>query len=328
MKLSLLLLAALLAAGCQTTNRSNVTAPSSPVPRSPVSSSAESVDPLEAELDKLLAEDDAAQAEADRWIQEAKAFEEAGAGLSGATLTARIERRFESVRKAYEDFLLRHPNYAPARLAYGSFLNDIGEEDEAVTQWEKAREADPQDPAAWNNLANHYGHRGPVKKAFEYYEKAISIDPEEPVYLQNLATTTYLFRKDAKEFYNIDEAQVFDRALELYRKAIKLDPKNFPLATDYAQSFYGIRPLRAEEAIAAWNYALQVANDDMERQGVYCHLARVELNSGRFDEARKHLELVTLDLYKTLKERLMRNLVEKENQAKAADTPPPPQQLP
>ncbi|MBM3835851.1 MAG: hypothetical protein FJ403_21820 [Verrucomicrobia bacterium] len=273
-------------------------------------------DPVEREYLKLLAEDDAAQKEVDKWIRDAEAFAAQGAGLPRATLTPKIEQRLEPVRKAYKDFLQRHPRHARARLAYGSFLNDIREEEEAVVQWEKARDLDPKNPAALNNLANHYGHRGPIKKAFEYYGKAIELSPDEPVYLQNLATTTYLFRKDAMEFYKINEQQVFDRALELYRKALKLDQNNFPLATDLAQSYYGIKPLRTEEALAAWNAALKIANDNIEREGVYLHMARVELNSGLFDEARKHLDSVTNQMYAALKTRLVRNLSEKENKAK------------
>ena len=69
------------------------------------------------------------------------------------------------------------------------------------------------------------------------------------MYYQNLATTVYLYRKDAKEFYGIDEQQVFDKSLALYRKAMQLDPDNFPLATDYAESYYGIRPLRTNDAL-------------------------------------------------------------------------------
>ena len=117
------------------------------------------------------------------------------------------------------------------------------------------------------------------------------------------------------EFYKIDEKEVFDRSLNLYRKALKLDPKNFPLATDYAQSYYGIKPLRTEEALTAWNEALKIANDDFEREGVYIHLARVELNSGLFDQARNHLNLVTNEFYTVLKGRLNRNLLEKEKKA-------------
>lgn len=279
-------------------------------------------DPLEKEYQKLLEDDDAAQEEVDKWIKEAQAFDAVGAGTSRAALAARIRQRFEPIQKAYKDFLLRHSNHARARLAYGSFLNETGEEDEAVLQWEKARETDPKNPAAWNNLANYYGHRGPVLKAFEYYEKAIELNPNESVYFQNLATTTYLFRRDAMEYYKITEPQVFDRALDLYRKALKLDPGNFILAHDLAQSYYGIKPLRTKDALAAWNDALKLAHDDIEREGVYLHLARVELNSGIFDDARRHLQSVTNKMHEILKTRLMKNLAEKEGNARVGNSSP------
>lgn len=269
-------------------------------------------DPVEQAYQKLLEDDDAAQQEADRWIAEAKAAHAQGAPLSDAALTARIEQRFATVKKAYEEFLQKHPNHTRARLAYGSFLYDTEDEDLGVAQWEKARALEPANPAPWNNLANHYGHRGPVSTAFDYYSKAIELEPNEPVYLQNLATTLYLFRKDAMEKYQIDEKQVFDRALELYRKALKLDPRNLPLATDYAQSYYGIKPLRSTDALKAWQYALEIANDDFEREGIYIHLARVEINSGLFEQARLHLNQVTNEFYAVLKQRLTRNLLEKE----------------
>ncbi len=278
-------------------------------------------DPVDQEYEKLLELDDAAQEDVDKWIRDAKAFEVKGSSLPEAMLKSKIEQRFGEVKKSYETFLQLHPKHAKARLAYGSFLNDIQDDGAAVTHWEKARELDPSNPAAWNNLANHYGHRGPIKKAFEYYDKAIELNPKEAVYLQNLATTVYLFRDDAMGHYHITEDQVFAKALDLYRQALKLDPKNFPLATDLAQSYYGIKPLRTKEALEAWEYAAKVANDNIEREGVYLHMARVELNSGMFDAARQHINIVTNQMYDVLKGRLTRNLAEKESKAKKGDSP-------
>src|SRR5262249_49780387 len=156
------------------------------------------------------------------------------------------------------------------------------------------------DPAAYNNLANIYGHDGPVKKAFEYYAKAIELNPNEPVYYHNFGTTVYLFRKDAMEFYGIDEQQVFDKALVLYSNSMRLDPTNFPLASDVAQSYYGIRPTRVEDALKAWTNTLAIAHDQIEREGVYLHMARIKLHAGRFDEARGHLNAVTNSMYDEL----------------------------
>jgi tetratricopeptide (TPR) repeat protein len=278
-------------------------------------------DPLEKEYQKLLETDDAVQEEVDKWIRDETAFREQGAGLPDATLRARIEQRLKSVRDAYEAFLRQHPDHARARLAYGSFLMETHEEEQAVQQMEKSRELDPTNPAAWNNLANYYGHRSPVKKAFEYYAKAIELNPNEAVYYQNLATTVFLFRPDAMEYYQIDEPQVFDKALDLYRKAMKLDPDNFVLASDYAMSYYGIRPLRTGDAIAAWESALKIASDDKEREGVYIHLARIKLDAARFNEVRRHLNSVTNEMYSSLKNRLMRNLERQERATTGTNAP-------
>lgn len=272
-------------------------------------------DPVEVEYLKLLAMDEAATKEIDAWIKESMAFQEAGAPRDEATLTLKVQERLKPVRDAYEKFLAEHPKHVEARLAYGSFLMEINEEDAAVVQMERAREDDPKNSAAWNNLANHYGHRGPVKKAFAYYEKAIELNPNEPVYKQNLATTTYLFRKDAQEVYRINEQQVFDRALDLYRQAMKLDPTNLVLAVDYAQSYYGIKPMRTNDALAAWKHAMTVAKTSDEQQGIALHLARVQLNTGRYDEALLNLNSVTNAEMIELKKRLERNWIEKRNKA-------------
>jgi tetratricopeptide (TPR) repeat protein len=270
-------------------------------------------DPAERELTQLMAEDEAALVEVDKWIRDNNAFAARGAGEPREALNRRILARFELVRKDYEDFLRRYPDFARGHLAYGSFLNDIGEEDAAVAQYGKAAQLDPKNPAAWNQLANYYGEHGPVTNAFVDYTKAIELNPAEPVYYQNLATMVYLFRKDARAFYGISEERVFDKALALYRKAMQLNPQNFLLATDYAESYYGIRPLRTNDALGAWTNALQIAHDDNEREGVYLHLARIKTAAGRFAEARAHLNGVTNAAFADLKRRLEQNLAKREN---------------
>jgi tetratricopeptide (TPR) repeat protein len=277
-------------------------------------------DQVEKEYKKLLEDDDAAQAEVDQWIRDNDAAAVKGAGVPSADLKRRIRERFEPIRKAYDDFIQHHPNHAHARVAYGSFLNDLHDEDGAQAQWERALALNSKDPAAYNNLANLYSHTGPVKKAFEYYAKATELNPQEPLYYQNLGDVVFLFRKDAMEFYSLTEQQVYDKALELYRKALKLDPHNFPLASDVAQTYYGIKPLRLEEALRAWTNTLALANDEIEREGVYLHFARLKLQADRFAEVHAHLDAVTNDMYAVLKKRLAHNLDEQER--KATNAPP------
>jgi len=272
-------------------------------------------DAAEVELQELMVEDDAALADVDKWIRENDAFAAQGGGESKEELNRRIRARLDTVRKKYEDLLQRHPNFARGHLAYGTFLDDTGDEAGSGPEFEKAAQLDPKDPAAWNNLANYYGEYGGVTNAFADYARAIALNPAEPVYYQNLATTVYLFRRDAMRFYQISEAQVFDKALALYQKAIGLAPDDFPLATDYAESYYGIRPLRTNEALAAWTNALNTAHNDAEREGVYIHLARIKIAAGNFDEARAQLAAVTNSIYMSLRDRLERNLAERESAA-------------
>lgn len=269
--------------------------------------------PVEIEFKKLEADDDSARAEVDGWIRENNDFAAKGAGIPAKELNARIMKRFATVRKGYEDFIKQHPNHVGARLAFAAFLDDIGDEDDQVEHLEKAREIDPKNPAVWNQLANYYGHNSPVDKAFEYYEKAIELDPKEPVYYQNFATTVYLFRKDAMEKYHITEPEVFDKSLALYAQALKLDPTNFVLATDLAISYYGIKPLRTNDALAAWTNTLSIATDELEREGVYIHLARIKLAAGRYAEVHTHLDAVTNAAYAELKGRIARNLAAREH---------------
>ncbi len=270
-------------------------------------------DPAEKELLQIMTDDDAALADVDKWIRDNDAFAAQGAGLSKADLNKKIQERFAPVKKSYEDFLKRHSDSARGHLAYGSFLNDTGDEDGSMLQNETAAALDPKNPAAWNNLANYYGEHGPITNAFVDYAKAIELNPAEPVYYQNFGTTVYMFRKDAEEFYGINEQQVFDKSLELYRKAMKLAPNDFVLATDYAQNYYGIKPLRTNDALVAWTNCLNIARDDNEREGVFIHLARIKLAAGRFAEAHAQLDLVTNSAFLDLKKRIERNLAAREN---------------
>jgi len=280
-------------------------------------------DPVEKEYKLLMEADDAAQAEVDDWIRDNDAAAAKGAGVPQADLRRRIRDRFAPIHTAYDDFITRHPDHARARIAYGSFLNDLQDEEGAQEQWEKALALNPKDPAVYNNLANLYGHTGPIKKAFEYFAKAIELNPRQPLYYHNLGDTVFVFRKDAMEFYGISEQQVYDKALELYSQALKLDPRNFPLATDVAQTYYGIKPLRLEQALGAWTNTLALAHDEIEREGVYLHLARLKLQADRLAEVRAHLDAVTNEMYSVLKKRLEHNLDEREHKAADTNAPPP-----
>jgi tetratricopeptide (TPR) repeat protein len=276
--------------------------------------------PEETELEQIMEADDAALDEVDKWIRDNDALAAQGAGESKDELNQRIRAQLDVVRKKYQDFLRRHPDSASGHLAYGTFLDDTGDENLAATEFETSRQLDPANPAAWNNLANYYGEQGSLSNAFADYAKAIELNSNEPVYYENLATAVYLYRTDAKAFYGLNETQVFDKALALYQKAIQLNPTNFDLATDYAESYYGIKPLRTNDALAAWTNALNIAGNEVEREGIQIHLARIKIAVGRLSEAQAHLNAVTNSFYDKIKTRLQKNLADRENPSTNSET--------
>jgi len=278
-------------------------------------------DPVELEYQKLMEDDETALTEIDGWIKENQNFADQGGGKSKEEMNERVQKRVAPVRQAYEDFLKRNPNHGKAHLAFASFLEDIHDEDGALEHMLKAKEVDPKNPAAWNNLANYYGHFGEVTNAFYHYEKAIELDPKEPVYYHNFGTTVFLFRKDVMEYYGMTNEQlVFDKALTLYSNSLRLDPTNFLLATDIAMTYYGIKPIRTEEALKSWQYALKLAEGSLQREGVYIHLARFNMNAGHFDEAHKLMNSVTNSELNDLKVRLLKNLDLREHPEKETNT--------
>ena len=268
-------------------------------------------DPAERDLRNLMIGDDAALDEINAWINTNQIPRTNTNAI--ALLNTRIHLRLDAVKHDYDTFLRNHPDSARGFLAYGSFLNDIGEEDAAKVQYDNSKQLDPKNPAVWNQLANYYGHNGELTNAFASYTEAIRLDPAEPVYYQNFATTVYLYRKDAREFYGINEQQVFDKALGLYQQALKFAPDNLVLATDYASSYYGIKPFRTNDALISWTNALNICQDENEREGVLLHLARTKILTGFFDEAQAHLDTVTNRAFADLKSRLLRSLADHKN---------------
>lgn len=295
--------------------------------------------PSDLALKRVMELDDQVRAEIDDLITQSNTDTASASSASDKLLKERIKAKLLTVRNAYEEFVRLYPTHAKGRSAFGAFLNDSDDEEGSMTQWLKAKELNPKDPAAWNNLANLYGHRGPVTNAFYHYAKAIELNPWESTYYHNLATTLYLFRSDGAKVLKKEVTAVMYDAMALYRRALELDPTNFILAADFAQSYYGFaqpksgdpkadllaRTKLADEALKAWTNAFLIARDDIERQGVQIHFARLNINAGRYDIARQAMAAITNSMYDVTKKALeakIETLLKAKDEAPKADTKP------
>jgi hypothetical protein len=81
--------------------------------------------------------------------------------------------------------------------------------------------------------------------------------------------------------------------------------------------------MRLDDALKAWTNTLAIAQSEIEREGVYVHLARLNLIAGRFALARTQLNCVTNETYTELKGRLAHNIETQEKQAQNPTNAPP-----
>jgi tetratricopeptide (TPR) repeat protein len=271
----------------------------------PVPALTNSAEKIEARYQSILQLDEAALTDIQNLIKNWNAQQNSEASpRSEEDLRKVIRFKVDAVKTAYRDFLRENPNHIKTMIAFGRFLCDMQEEQEGVQWWEKARELEPKNAAVRNNLANYYGHEGEPKRAIEEYEAAISIQPGEPMYHFNLANIFYLFRKETSELKKWSEEEVFDHALESFRKARDLEPGNYDYAYAYAETFYGVKNPNWNRALDAWDYCLKLNITPLQREQIYTHLARINLRLDRIGKARDYLAQVKSEQWQDLRTRL------------------------
>lgn len=270
---------------------------------------AEEIDPIQEAIKKAQDYETAKRSEHEKKFLETFDLTEDDRLPAQETLQKLWADEENKIEKSFLDITRKYPESSDAVVALGNYFNDRGLEFKAFEQWEKALVMAPEDPAIWNNLAGYYTHNGDINKAFEYFEKAVSLPPPHWVYYHNFGNVVFLFRKDSMEHYRLDEQEIFDKAFDIYAQAQALEPANFELARDIANSYYLVRPPRFAKAIASWEGVLHIASNDHERQDVLIHLARWELKANNPDKALEYINQVTLPEHATLKKRVKKNIL-------------------
>src|SRR5262249_36500631 len=130
-------------------------------------------------------------------------------------------QKLDAAIDAFRNAIERDPKCFVAHMALGNVLVVQKKWDEAATAFRKAVELAPKHAGAHYNLALALHRQGMAQRDQKKLEEAVTHD----------RTATELGVKDAAVYVSLgallcDELKDYDKAIECFRTAIKLDPKN------------------------------------------------------------------------------------------------------
>lgn len=215
----------------------------------------------------------------------------------------------DAVQDGYRELLDAHPRHPAVAEAYAGFLTRQGREDALARFLEQMAEEGVRTAGLAHMEGVQALDRGRTVEAAQAFRQAADLAPQWALPLFNLANVQFLFRKDIAQAGGGSESEVIEQALANYRKAVQLEPANIPLATAYAETYYGISPPQWNNALKAWEHVRSISPEDDTAR---VHLARILIELGEFDRAASHLKSVDTPRY----QRSVRRLTEKIDAAR------------
>jgi Flp pilus assembly protein TadD len=174
---------------------------------------------------------------------------------------------YRNLETLWRDTLAKNPDCWLAHNNLGVALVDKGRFDEAIENYYKAIQIDPNSADTLNNLGFALAAKGRFDEAIENYRKAIQIKPNSAITLDNLGMAL------------VDKGR-FDEAIENFHKAIQIDPNPADALNNlgFALAATG----RFDEAIENYRKAIQINPNSADKLN---NLGFALATKGRFDEA-------------------------------------------
>ncbi|MBC2596422.1 hypothetical protein H5P28_19305 [Ruficoccus amylovorans] len=214
------------------------------------------------------------------------------------------ERRLQGIATQYDSFLLDNPDYVYGYLLYGKFLRRIGENKSANNAFMKANMLDPNLAVAKQQIGNFLAEEGEYALALPYYIAAIDLEPEVPLYRYELGELLSHYRQ-----YYIDNgvltAETLDRnMLDAFHEASSMEPSNRDYHIRYAEAFFQVANPDWQDALNQWTILAKGVTDPLKLDLIRLQQARVLIEMGRLDEARKILASVDRSALQDAREEL------------------------
>ena len=158
-------------------------------------------------------------------------------------------------------------------------LSKAGRNEEAIAEWEKALELNPESDKAHNNVGLLLVGAGKFQEAVAHFERTLKINPEYPAAHSNLGVA-------------LAGAGKLDEAIAEFEKALAVDPDSAEAHNNLAQVLAGKGDL--DQAIAHFGKALAVVPDSASiRANLSQALAaegRAFARKGNLDEAMRQFQ--------------------------------------
>jgi tetratricopeptide (TPR) repeat protein len=197
-----------------------------------------------------------------------------------------LRGELQSVINSYDILIQKSPEFAPAYVAYGMLLGQVGMTREAVGILLKANRLDKEIPVVKNELARFLAEDGKLVEALPWLMAAIELEPQQPLYHYHLGK---LLTEGREEFIKTGQftRTALDRAmLEAFGRAAELAPTNFAYAYRAAEAYYDLETPQWDAALARWRQLEAGVTTPLERQTLQLHQANVLLKQGQPAAAR------------------------------------------
>ncbi|HXI04560.1 MAG TPA: tetratricopeptide repeat protein, partial [Candidatus Saccharimonadales bacterium] len=186
---------------------------------------------------------------------------------NNAGITLLRQGRNQEAERAFREAWEKDPGFLPARVNMARAKMADGRMDDALTDLEAVRRADPNLPDVENLIGNVMMEKNELQKAESVFEGALKKSPRDPHLWNSLGIV--LARRGLR-----------DRALEAYRRVVSIDP-------DYAEAINNAGLVyrdegRLDEAIGEFEKAIRA---DPDFPGSYNNLGLVYQDRGQIAEA-------------------------------------------
>lgn len=123
------------------------------------------------------------------------------------------QQQYEQAIKDYDKVIELNPNDANAYLNRGNAYGNLGQYDQAIKNYDKAIELNPNDANAYVGRSNAYYHLGQKERAIQDSNKVIELDPNNDMAYNNRG-------------WGYFELGQYDQAIQYFDKALELNPDN------------------------------------------------------------------------------------------------------